>query len=91
MSLAPGPSTIHRKNGKFDEARKVFADVHVKNVDWPEAIWEAWISFEHLHGSVEQVDTCLDKLERAQNQVNARRAKVSGLCCHGISACSWKV
>jgi hypothetical protein len=51
----------------------------MKNLDWPEAVWEAWISFEHLHGTVEQVDACLDKLEKAQYQVNTRRAKVSEL------------
>ena len=48
----------------------------MKNLDWPEAIWEAWLSFEHLHGSVDEVDACLDKIEKAQYQVNARRAKV---------------
>jgi squamous cell carcinoma antigen recognized by T-cells 3 len=29
-----------------------------------------------LHGSVNSVDACFDKLEKAQYQVNARRAKV---------------
>jgi squamous cell carcinoma antigen recognized by T-cells 3 len=53
----------------------------VKNLDWPEAIWEAWILFEHLHGSVELVDACLDKVEKAQYQVNIRRAKVSEPRC----------
>jgi squamous cell carcinoma antigen recognized by T-cells 3 len=47
-----------------------------KNLDWPEAIWDAWISFEYLHGSVNSVDACFDKIEKAQYQVNARRAKV---------------
>lgn len=48
----------------------------MKNLDWPEAIWEAWIAFEHLRGSVEDLDACLDKIEKAQYQVNSRRAKV---------------
>lgn len=60
----------------YDQARKVFTEVHTKNIDWPEAIWEAWIAFEHMHGSVEEVDTCLDKIEKAEYQVTARRAKV---------------
>ena len=75
------PLPSRRKNGNFNEARKVFSDVHVKNLDWPEAIWESWILFEHLHGSVEQVDACLDKVEKAQYQVNVRRAKVGEPCC----------
>jgi len=53
----------------------VFEEIHTKQLDWPEAIWEAWISFEHLHGSVDEIDTCLDKVEKAQIQTNFRRAK----------------
>ena len=80
-TLCSDPLPSHRKNGNFNEARKVFLDVHAKNLDWPEAVWEAWISFEHLHGSVELVDACLDKVEKAQYQVNVRRAKVGGPRC----------
>ncbi|KAJ3976364.1 hypothetical protein EV361DRAFT_968793 [Lentinula raphanica] len=63
------------KTDRHDEARKVFSDIAAKNIDWPEAVWEAWSLFEHFHGSVEQIDTCLDKTEKARYQVNVRRAK----------------
>ncbi|KIK69665.1 hypothetical protein GYMLUDRAFT_212399 [Collybiopsis luxurians FD-317 M1] len=63
------------KADQHDEARKVFSDIVAKHIDWPEAIWEAWVLFEHLYGSVEQVEACLDKIEKAQYQVNMRRAK----------------
>ena len=59
-----------------DEARKVFRDVAPKNLDWPEAVWEAWSAFEQVHGSLEELEDCLDRIERAQKQVNAKRAKV---------------
>ncbi|TFK90773.1 RNA-binding protein Prp24 [Polyporus arcularius HHB13444] len=59
----------------YDDARRVFRDVAHKNTDWPEAIWEAWVSFEQLHGSVEQIEDALDRIERARTQVNNRRAK----------------
>lgn len=48
----------------------------MKNLDWPEAIWDAWISFEQLHGSVIELEDALDRIQRAQTQVNNRRAKV---------------
>ncbi|KAJ4001680.1 hypothetical protein F5050DRAFT_1708044 [Lentinula boryana] len=70
------------KTDRHDEARKVFSDVAVKNLDWPEAVWEAWSLFEHFHGSVEQIDTCLDKIEKAQYQVNMRRAKEAEKASH---------
>ena len=57
----------------------MFSDIAAKNIDWPEAVWEAWSLFEHFHGSVEQIDTCLDKTEKARYQVNVRRAKVNSL------------
>ncbi|KAF7365413.1 ATP-dependent DNA helicase PIF1 [Mycena venus] len=65
------------KHGQHDKARKTFVDLHLKNLDWPEAIWEAWLAFEHLHGSVQQIDACGDKIEKAQYVVNTRRAKAA--------------
>ncbi|KAI0081583.1 hypothetical protein K474DRAFT_1703756 [Panus rudis PR-1116 ss-1] len=59
----------------YDTARKTFKDIALKNLDWPEAIWEAWVQFEHLHGSVKDIEECLDRIEKARAQVNARRAK----------------
>ena len=63
----------------YDEARSVFKDIAMRNIDWPEAVWDAWLSFEQVYGSVEQMEEALDKIERARNQVNARRAKVGPL------------
>ncbi|KAF5338939.1 hypothetical protein D9611_008706 [Ephemerocybe angulata] len=63
------------KHKQYDQARAVFADIHKKKLDWPEVIWEAWSSFEHLYGSVEDIDSALDKIEKARNQVNFYRAR----------------
>lgn len=69
--------SLSRRKDQYDDARSLFSDLAYKNLDWPEAIWEAWISFEHQHGSVAELEACLDKVERAQYQVNMRRATVS--------------
>lgn len=66
---------VNSKGHMYDDARKTFRDIAGKNLDWPEAIWEAWITFEQLHGTVEQIEEALDRVERAQVQVNNRRAK----------------
>ncbi len=66
---------VPSKGHMYDDARRLFRDVANKNLDWPEAIWEAWVSFEQLHGTVEQIEEALDRVERAQVQVNHRRAK----------------
>jgi hypothetical protein len=54
----------------------VFQDESIKDLDWPEAIWEAWVSFEHAHGSLDEIEGCLDQVEQSQSQINFRRAKV---------------
>ncbi|KAI0769831.1 RNA-binding protein Prp24 [Fomes fomentarius] len=59
----------------YDDARQVFREIAMRNLDWPEAIWDAWISFEQLHGSVIELEDALDRIQRAQTQVNNRRAK----------------
>ena len=66
---------VNSKGHMYDDARKTFRDIASKNLDWPEAIWEAWISFEQLHGTVDQIEEALDRVERAQVQVNNKRAK----------------
>ncbi|KAG6918338.1 hypothetical protein DXG01_015197 [Tephrocybe rancida] len=63
------------KYQQYDRAEKTFLDIHAKNLDWPEAIWEAWLNFEQIYGSVDGLDQCLEKVEKAQYQVNIRRAK----------------
>lgn len=64
-----------RVAGKVEEARTVFKGMVSKYFDWPEAIFDAWIAFEHVHGSLENLEECLDKVARAQAGVNAKRAR----------------
>ncbi|KAF9527604.1 hypothetical protein CPB83DRAFT_934295 [Crepidotus variabilis] len=63
------------KHQKHNEARQLFSEISTKNLDWPEALWDAWISFEQLHGSVETIDEAMDKVEKAQQAVQTKRAK----------------
>ncbi|KAH9035591.1 hypothetical protein EDB84DRAFT_1485100 [Lactarius hengduanensis] len=63
------------RQGNYNEARKVFTKVAKSPLEWPEMLWEAWLSFEHSHGSAKEVQNALDIVERARTQVEARRAK----------------
>ncbi|KAG6833433.1 hypothetical protein H0H87_006799 [Tephrocybe sp. NHM501043] len=63
------------KYQQYEKVEQVFLDIHTKNLDWPEAIWETWINFEQLYGTVDGLEQCLDKVEKAQYQVNVRRVK----------------
>ncbi|EJD34711.1 hypothetical protein AURDEDRAFT_109252 [Auricularia subglabra TFB-10046 SS5] len=57
------------------KARTVFRDVSAKNLDWPEMLWEAWLGFEHIHGSVEDVDDCVARVTVLNEKLTAKRAK----------------
>lgn len=72
----------YSKQRLFSDARKVFRDISNKNLDWPEAIWDAWAQFEEVHGSLEELEDCFDRIERARNYVHAKRAKVRCLLSH---------
>jgi hypothetical protein len=45
-------------------------------MDWPEAVWEAWISLQHSHGTLDSLNKCLDSIEWERQKVNAKRARV---------------
>ena len=68
--------TTHSRHKDYSDARSVFEDIHKKRLDWPEAIWDAWVAFEQLHGSVFNIDSALDKIEKARIQVEYHRARV---------------
>ncbi|KAI0726224.1 RNA-binding protein Prp24 [Fomitopsis betulina] len=63
------------KQGLYEDARRVFKDLCMKHLDWPEAIWDAWLAFEQLHGTIEELEHAMDKVEFAQGQTNLRRQK----------------
>ncbi|KAI5116436.1 hypothetical protein M0805_006250 [Coniferiporia weirii] len=73
------------KQGKYDEARAIYKSIAPKNVDWPEMIFDAWVAFEHLHGTLEELQECLNRVELAQTQVNSRRAKEAQRAAYQVS------
>lgn len=67
---------LARRQSDYEQARKAFSKAVKTQLDWPEMLWEAWLAFEHSHGSVVEIQDALDLVERAKIQVEARRAKV---------------
>lgn len=64
------------RTDQHDAARSSFQDVSTKNLDYPEALWDAWLSFEHAHGSLTSLEEALARVERARSQIEARRMRV---------------
>ncbi|KZV73245.1 hypothetical protein PENSPDRAFT_627695 [Peniophora sp. CONT] len=47
------------------------------HMDWPEAIWEAWIALHHSHGTLDSLNKCLDTVEWERHKVNTKRARAA--------------
>ncbi|KIK47472.1 hypothetical protein CY34DRAFT_228718 [Suillus luteus UH-Slu-Lm8-n1] len=58
-----------------DLARKTFQDMSTKNLDYPEALWDAWHNFEHAHGSLSSLEEAINKITQAGAQLETRRAR----------------
>lgn len=69
-------NTNARKQQRYDDVRAVYRDIAFKNIDWPEAIFDSWLTFEHMYGTVRSIQDCIDRTERAQKIAYARRMKV---------------
>ncbi|KAF8527992.1 hypothetical protein BU17DRAFT_38620 [Hysterangium stoloniferum] len=63
---------------EYTTARALFEDISPKKIDWPEAIWKQWIEFEQLHGTLDDIESCLEKVEKLSTKAEKQRAKVCG-------------
>ncbi|PVF92511.1 hypothetical protein CPB86DRAFT_769315 [Serendipita vermifera] len=65
---------IHER--KAIEARRVFKDASQrKGLDWPEAIWERWITFEYQFGSLDDIEKALGAVKEHKKAEDIRRIK----------------
>ncbi|KIJ45650.1 hypothetical protein M422DRAFT_29753 [Sphaerobolus stellatus SS14] len=62
-------------NAEEEEIRKAFNDAANKHFDWPEAIWTQWKDYEYLHGTVESLESCLDKVRELSGRLDKKRAR----------------
>lgn len=78
-SLLGCSSNFCSRTDHHDLARKTFQDMSTKNLDYPEALWDAWHNFEHAHGSLTSLEEALNKMTQAKAQLEIRRARVNAL------------
>ena len=51
-------------------------------MDWPQAVWSRWISFEEIHGSIEQVVAAHSKVASLSDALARQMAEVSAFYSH---------
>ena len=72
--------TQHRSTQLKDRerARKIYKDAvnPTRNLDYPEALWANWISFEEVHGSVEQLEHAMKRVRKMSLDLSGKREMV---------------
>lgn len=64
------------------KAREVYKAAlgHAQSLDWPEAVCEAYLSFEEMYGSLEESESAKERARKTMDGVNFKRHKVSLHC-----------
>lgn len=64
--------------GEVDAARKLFTQaIGRKDLDWPEAVYDAFTLFENTYGNLETLREAKSKIGHEQQKLNRRRQKAA--------------
>ncbi|KAK8858792.1 hypothetical protein IAR55_003022 [Kwoniella newhampshirensis] len=77
LMILDKPSKASRR-GSLDQARDLFVkSIQRHDLDWPEAVYEAFVQFENVHGELGTVLEAKQHIEREQEKVAKRREKAA--------------
>ncbi|EJT99026.1 hypothetical protein DACRYDRAFT_24111 [Dacryopinax primogenitus] len=58
----------------INRARRTYQEAAVRSqLDWPEAIFDAWIDFEHRFGTADEVEAALIRVKHLSDKVTTKR------------------
>lgn len=75
-----GLTRLHSQRLNYAKARTLFRNAVNKALDWPEAVWEAWIQFEDFYGTVESLETAKTRVTYLEEARQKKQMKVGRLC-----------
>ncbi|KAL7416070.1 hypothetical protein BDY24DRAFT_439291 [Mrakia frigida] len=72
-----GWSGFETRRPALPKAREVYKAAlgHAQSLDWPEAVCEAYLSFEEMYGSLEESESAKERARRTMDGVNFKRHK----------------
>jgi len=64
----------------YEQAREVYQNAcnPSRNLDYPQAVWEAWISFEEYHGTASQLNHAKARVKKMGEALAKKIAQVRG-------------
>jgi len=71
-------SSDRRRRGHSDKARAILTTaIGRTDLDWPEAVYEALLQFEMIHGDLSSLADAASKIEAEQHKLARRREKAN--------------
>lgn len=68
---------LHSRHQEHNKARSILKiAANRQGFDWPEAIWDLWISFETRYGSIESLMTARNKIAELTEALTKKRMEV---------------
>lgn len=67
-----------RREGNIDNAREtLLTAIQRTDLDWPEAVYEALIQFENVHGTLDSLADAIKQIEAEKQKLVKRREKAA--------------
>ncbi|KAG8973011.1 Splicing factor [Tulasnella sp. 425] len=62
---------------QYEKARTVYknASTPSRTIDYPQAIWNAWVAFEEIHGTVDQLEHALKRVRKMTQDLTKKAAQ----------------
>ncbi|KAI9024089.1 hypothetical protein DFJ74DRAFT_667240 [Hyaloraphidium curvatum] len=64
-----------RSHGDYEKCRTLFKQAVNRNLDWPEALFDAWLSFEREHGDIHATYAAMERIGVRRRQLAAKMEK----------------
>jgi hypothetical protein len=68
---------IYRRRGDLTRAREYYKKSSNIKLDYPEYLLEAWLTFEHHFGGLDDLEYAISKVNNLMKGISARRKRVS--------------
>lgn len=73
---------------QYDKARAVYknASTPSRSIDYPQAVWSAWVAFEEIHGTVDQLEHAIKRVRKMTQDLAKKAAQAASSQAQAVDA-----
>ncbi|KIO31343.1 hypothetical protein M407DRAFT_220481 [Tulasnella calospora MUT 4182] len=73
---------------EYDKARAVYknASTPSRSIDYPQAVWSAWVAFEEIHGTVDQLEHAIKRVRKMTQDLAKKAAQAASSQAQAVDA-----